>query len=462
MSLSLDDTIVALASAPGGSYEGIIRLSGPRVEQVLDGMLAKPLASFLTNQEGRIPASVVVQAEFRLPEARTAPATIYWWRTERSYTRQPLAEVYLPGSSPLLDLAVRRLCAAGARLARPGEFTLRAFLAGRLDLPQAEAVLGVIEARDQQELETALTQLAGGLSHRLAEVRNQLLDLLAHLEAGLDFVDEDIEFITREELQRQVDEGAALVEQVSRQLAARSETSGTMPRVVLLGEPNAGKSSLLNALAGAEAAIVSPIAGTTRDYLSRVVAWGNQPVQLIDTAGIEAVAADDSIDAVAQTLGKRQHEQADVQLVCLDGSQPLSPAARSLLTQPSIAPRVIVFTKGDLPPVLDREALPSPALLTSAATGAGLEELRQAITAALARSPSETRVVAATAVRCQASLQAAAASLAAAAELVRRGASEEWIAAELRLALDELGQVIGAVYTDDILDRVFSRFCIGK
>jgi tRNA modification GTPase len=461
MSLPIDDTIVALASAPGGSYEGIIRLSGPDVvailERVWDGQ-GRGL-------DHRSPA--VLEGTFRFErdtgrEVRI-PAMVYLWPTARSYTRQPLAELYLAGSPPLLDLAVRVLCQQGARLARPGEFTLRAFLAGRLDLTQAEAVLGVIEARDQSELQTALAQLAGGLSGQLAELRNQLLDLLAHLEAGLDFVDEDIEFITREELQSQVAAAATKVQRIADQLQTRNETSATAPRVVFMGEPNAGKSSLLNALAGAPAALVSPIAGTTRDYLVKLVTIGSRQVQLIDTAGIEAVAAEDVVAADAQALSSQQHQQADLLLLCIDSSRPLSPWTREELMHVPPVPRIVVATKTDQAGgTPDLTSFTPSVIHTSSHTGAGLDDLRSAIAAALDQPVSDTLVVPSTALRAGASLQAAATALATAADLANNAASEEWIAAELRLALDELGQILGAVYTDDILDRVFSRFCIGK
>lgn len=458
MSLAIDDTIVALASAPGGSYEGIIRLSGPAVVAVLEKVW---------NAGGlRSKTPVVLTGNLRLASEYRAevllPALLYLWPTSRSYTRQPLAEIYLPGSPPLLDLVVRTLCQHGARLARPGEFTLRAFLAGRLDLTQAEAVLGVIEANNAAELQTALTQLAGGLSHQLTGLRNQLLDLLAHLEAGLDFVDEDIEFITRYDLQNQVSTAARTVQNIVDQLQSRNETSALAPRVVLLGEPNAGKSSLLNALAGSTAAIVSPVAGTTRDYLVRLVTIGNQQVQLVDTAGVEDASRHDTISGDAQSLGRDQHRQADLQLLCIDASQPLSDWSRSQLASAVATPRIIVWTKSDRGTASERPPLPCPALFTSAITGVGLDELRAAIATAVQQAQSETRVVASTAIRCRTSLQAAAAAFSAAAELATNGGGEEWVAAELRLALTELGEVIGAVYTDDILDRVFSRFCIGK
>lgn len=455
MSLDIDDTIVALASAPGGSYEGIVRLSGPAVVASLQklwdtGEIQSKSPAVLT---GRLRVQSESRGDVYLP------AMVYLWPTARSYTRQPLAEIYLPGSPPLLDLAIRTFCKHGARLARPGEFTLRAFLAGRLDLTQAEAVLGVIDARDATELQTALAQLAGGLSSKLTELRNQLLDLLAHLEAGLDFVEDDIEFITRADLQSQVAAAATAVQTIADQLQSRGEVSSSVPRVVLLGEPNAGKSSLLNALAGSAAALVSPVAGTTRDYLVRLLDLGDLKIQLIDTAGVEDSLTHGAIATEAQALGHTQHQQADLQLLCIDASQPISSWSQTQLTNSSAVSRLIVRTKCDL--ATDLESI-SFSYITSATTGQGLGELRAAIVTALNQPATETRALTSTAIRCSASLQAAAATLTAAAELAASGASEEWIAAELRLALDDLGQVVGAIYTDDILDRVFSRFCIGK
>jgi len=213
------------------------------------------------------------------------PCDAYVWRDGQSYTGQPIVEVHTIGSPPLLQIVLRALCATGARLAGPGEFTLRAFLAGRIDLTQAEAVLAVIDAHDPQDLNVALGQLAGGLARPLHRLREALLDLLAHVEAGFDFADEELPFIEREELDRQLgaanDEVAAIV----RQLALRGEPID-MARAVLVGRPNAGKSSLFNALAGDHAALVSEHPGTTRDYLVAELDLDGLKCRLIDTAGL--------------------------------------------------------------------------------------------------------------------------------------------------------------------------------
>jgi tRNA modification GTPase len=279
----LDDTIAAIASPPGGAARGIVRISGPeslacvaRFVQANDGQPMSPR---------RAPRAVA--GTFCAPGRHaTLPCDVYLWATKSrgSYTGQPLAELHTIGSPPLLQLVLRSLCAAGARPAEPGEFTLRAFLAGRIDLCQAEAVLGVIEAAGPQELHVALSQLAGGLSRPLQSLRNSLLDLLAHVEAGFDFADEDLAFVPREELDRQLAEAEGSVEAILAQTIARSEPPDVV-RAVLVGRPNAGKSSLFNALARMPAALVSDHPGTTRDYLVADLDLGGVKCRLIDLAG---------------------------------------------------------------------------------------------------------------------------------------------------------------------------------
>ena len=446
--LDLDDTIAAIASAPGGALRGIVRLSGPQVVQVVRLVFAPDQPQALA----AISAPSLVRGQLTLPrDLPSCPATLYLWPTERSYTRQPSAELHLPGSPPLLEAALEAVCQAGARLARPGEFTLRAFLAGRLDLTQSEAVLGVIDARGQAELETSLAQLAGGLARPLHDLRQRLLDLLAHLEAGLDFVDEDIEFITAQELTRELAAAAGQVQAIADQLQKRGE-AGRLPRVVLVGRPNAGKSSLFNALTGGEPAIVSPIAGTTRDYIACRVQLAGSECLLIDTAG-ETAHPEGPIAAAAQAAMREQIEQADLKLMCVDSA---NPAADEDVRQAGGRPELLVWTKCDL--AAAREA----GIATSSRSGQGIAELRRAIARALSMAPVESTAVTGTAERCRDSLRLAAESLDRAAGTAKANLGEELVAAEVRTALDALGQVVGAVYTEDVLDRVFSRFCIGK
>ncbi len=467
MTFPLDDTIAAVASAPGGAARGIVRMSGPRVV----ACLRRCFVATAGKKVDAVDRPAVIVGELRLAAPLAAlPCDLYLWPTSRSYTRQPSAELHTLGSPPLLEAALAAVCDAGARLAEPGEFTLRAFLAGRLDLTQAEAVLGVIDAQSRRELDIALTQLAGGLAGPLADIRSRLLDLLAHLEAGLDFVEEDIEFITAAELQTQLGIAADAVREAADKLTLRGETPDAW-RVALVGWPNVGKSSLLNALVQDAAALVSPAAGTTRDYVRRRVAWDDFPVELIDTAGVEAQAAH-SIAAAAQAMTAQQRAQAHLTLLCLDASRPpnaweqeqlanwLSSNTQTEIRNPQFpSPLLVVLTKSDIPGVLTLDA---PHLAVSSVTGAGLDLLRRAMREAVTAAWQETSVVAGTAIRCRESLRLAAESLARAHEVAASQRGQELVAAEVRIALDELGKVAGHVYTDDLLDRIFSRFCIGK
>lgn len=451
--MNVDDTIAAVATAPGGAYRGIVRISGPAVVACMQ-------ASF--RSRGPKPLQVrwptVLSGRLALGEPLgDVPCDLYLWPGTRSYTRQPLAELHTVGSPPILQAAVRSVCAAGARLAGPGEFTLRAFLAGRLDLTQVEAVLAVIDAGSRTELDVALRQLAGGLAGPLQHLRDRLLDLLAHVEAGLDFVDEDLEFITPAELLRELDDAAAGLTRLARQMASRGHADEQF-RVVLLGWPNVGKSSLMNALVGQPAALVSPHAGTTRDYLTRPVNLGGLDCRLIDTAGWDTDTGG-AIAQSAQALAAQQAEQAHVQLFCLDATRHLNAWEREVLAGPSPAHRILVLTKTD---GLRATDLQLDAIPTSSCTGTGLEELRQAIGQRISRALASADVVAGTALRCRESLRRAGDAVELARQAAADDAGDELVAAELRGALDELAQVVGAVYTEDVLDRIFSRFCIGK
>lgn len=453
--MNVDDTIVAVASAPGGAFRGIVRISGPQTVACLKRLFQSGTAIDLeqVRQPQVLPGHLFVSDEIG-----PLPCDLCLWPSQRSYTRQPSAEVHTIGSPPLLDAAVQTLCGAGARLAQPGEFTLRAFLAGRLDLTQAEAVLGVIDAQSQRELDAALSQLAGGLAKPLQTLRDRLLDLLAHLEAGLDFVEDDIEFISTAELTGQLDEAITQVQTLAEQMRQRQSQTANH-RVALVGWPNVGKSSLLNALSGEDTAIVSEVAGTTRDYLTKRATIGGLDCLLIDTAGFEA-ARSEHLTVAAQAMTDTQAGQAHLCLFCIDASRPLNDWETARIGQIQSAEHLFVLTKVDAP---RQTNFAGQAVPTSSLTGTGIDELRAAIAARLtARSSGESGTVAGTAVRCYASLCLAEEGL----QRARRAAAESWgeeiVAAEIRVALDELGTVVGAVYTDDVLDRIFSRFCIGK
>lgn len=456
MTYDVEDTVAAIASAPGGAARGILRVSGPGLVACLQGCFVLRAARGWS--ESPLPRSV--PADIRLaPPLSHVSGDLYIWPKRRSYTGQPSAEFHMPGSPPLLEAALEAVCQAGARVAEPGEFTMRAFLAGRVDLIQAEAVLGVIQSRSQVELRTALRQLAGGLSQPLAELRNQLLELLAHLEAGLDFADERIEFIGSEQLCRQLGEVAGVVSRLAARMDSRS-VANDEPRVVLRGWPNVGKSSLFNALIEANGALVSADAGTTRDYVTARMDLRGFGCILVDTAGTDLDGGADSLRAAAQSATSDQFAQADLQLLCLDASRSLNTWELAELQQPSAA-RIAVATKVDAARdgVLDGVA----AVRTSSKQGHGLEQLRRKIHQYfMERASADDAILRGTAIRCGESLRQAAILLQSARQAAHGSLGEELVAADIRSALDEIGSVAGVVYTDDILDRIFSRFCIGK
>lgn len=449
---AIDETIAAIASAPGHAERGVIRISGNQTSAVLqsvfefEGVLDPKIAR---RNDGRI----VFEGSLGVA------ASAYLWPTQRSYTGQPMAELHLPGSPALLEMTLEAIFKLGARPAERGEFTLRSFLAGRIDLPQAEAVLGVIDAFDFQELNVALRQLAGGLSGQVTSLRTALIEILADVEAGLDFIEEDIEFIKLDDLLAQLATCRDTVARLYEQATDRMQSTGRL-RVVLAGFPNAGKSTLFNRLTANELALVSEEVGTTRDYLCSDVSFHGLAIELIDTAGWETAAQ--GIGQLAQVFRSEQVAKADLIVWCsaLDVSE--SDHARELdcLNQLSGRAVLIVKTKSDLAGSREAE---SSELQISAETGAGVSRLTQAITEKFSvPSQGERQLVSSTASRSRDSLRRALASLGHAIEAAQHQIGDELIAMEIRESLQHLGEIVGAVYTDDVLDRVFSRFCIGK
>lgn len=439
-----DDTIVAVSSAPGAGERAIVRVGGPRAREAVGRVFAA--------ENPEPPARRLIPGHLTLSGVHSPiPADLYVFAGPRSYTGQDVAELHTVGSPPLVERLVADLLAAGARPARPGEFTLRAFLAGKLDLPRAEAVHAVVAAGTDADLTAALAQLAGGVTQPLHAVRDDLLDLLADLEAALDFADEDIEFVGKGDAMLRVSAALARLANLRRQLDGR-EVSGRAVRVALVGAPNAGKSSLFNALTGNAAALVSPEAGTTRDYLTAPLVLGGVGVELIDTAGWAAAA--DTIEAQAQRLGAEQVTRADVVVWCAEPGTAFDPADAARLAATG-AEVVRVRTKADLFPAESGEVVSA-----SVVRSAGVDALREVLTervGSLARPP-----LAPSQSRCRHHLDACAADLRAAHRHLALDDPPELTALAVRGAVGQLGELVGAVYTNDLLDRIFSRFCIGK
>jgi tRNA modification GTPase len=378
---------------------------------------------------------------------------IWAWRSSagRSYTGDESVELHIPGNPLLARMLLDEMIRLGARTAEAGEFTARAFFNGRMDLSQAEGVAAMVAAANSAELDAARRLMAGELSRRLRPTLEKIASLLALLEAEIDFSDQDVRFISEADLNNSID---ALNDQLGELLknSPRFSRLSHDPRIVLAGRPNAGKSTLLNALSQSARAVVSPTAGTTRDALSAQVALNRGLITLVDIAGLEEPATAE-IESHMRRRALEELEQADAVVLVHDITDTLPP-----LNIPR-NPDFTVFTKSDLrisPSVAAATEGRGEGLQVSARTGAGLDQLRSALDT-LAFGSSVNTELALTSRHIQ-SLEATIASLSRA----RDCSATELVAAELRSALDHLGQVLGEVTPDDILGRVFSTFCIGK
>lgn len=444
--LIFDDTIVAPATSLGaGGLRSILRLTGPQTFALLPPILASELA---------VPKGPFVKTvSLRWEQAdRTLSALLLGWPGKRTSTGDPTAELHFLAAPPLLADLQAMLVASGARLARPGEFTLRAFLAGKVDLLQAEGILGLVHADEQETLRAAIDQRTGGLSRPVIAVRDELLNLLADVEAGLDFVDEDISFISNQALAETTGTAADSLRQLRGDLDHRAKAS-ELPRVVLVGLPNAGKSSLFNALVESEHALVSDQAGTTRDYLSAEVHLGDLAIELVDTAGIEA--ATDLIMAQAGTAREQVRRGAALIVHCRSLTEteledPIPPAG---------CPVLEVHTKCDLAP--DPPNNQSDTIGVSVHEPETLQILKSSISARLDQSGFVQQATPLS-LRCRESLTQAIDSLEDLLAGLEADGEMELAAVHLREAISQLGSIVGTVYTEDLLDRIFSRFCIGK
>jgi tRNA modification GTPase len=462
MRFDTESTICAIATGSEGAYRGAIRVTGAHaVSVVAKAFPNRPESTWTSN------GAVRFQETICLDRLGLLPVDIFVWPDSRSYTGQPSVELHCLGNTIVLQSIQARLIECGAVLAQPGEFTLRAFLAGRLDLTQCEAVLGVIHAANDRSLSIALSQLAGGLSQPLSELRRSLVNLLADIEAGLDFVDEDIAFISKSQISDRLASARLVVESLLQQMESRAAQTVQL-QVAIVGAPNAGKSSLVNAIAEQNVSIVSSEPGTTRDYVRIRLDLDGVQIDILDTAGIEE-ADSTTPRGMAQQFTREQIDQADLILTCLsvedgDDDGDAEAWANSHLLKNPKTQTWLLHTKCDL--IAGRSANHHRSqrdFLLSTRERASIERLIQALRAwALEQQESVNQVVPITAARCQASLTNAIQAIAHAQEATLQSRGDEIIASEIRLALEEIGLVAGTVYTDDILDALFSRFCIGK
>lgn len=453
------DTIAAISTPLGEGGIGIVRVSGPEAEAIAR-RLFRP-----RQPRGRLLSHRLYLGQIVAPGSRESidEVLLTCMRGPRTYTREDVVEIHCHSGWGVLQRLLEAVLECGARLARPGEFTLRAFLSGRLDLTQAEAVLEVIQARTAQGVRVAGEHLQGGLGRRLQEIRATLLDLLARVEAGLDFPEETGEVPGAEML--------AVLEPAREALEALAAThrEGRLLKegllVVIAGRPNVGKSSLLNRLLARERAIVTEIPGTTRDLVEEVITLAGVAVRFSDTAGLRP--AQDRVEELGIKRTRERLAQADLFLYLVDGSRPLSPEVRQDLEELGARPGLAVINKIDLPQELAADELqtatPLPVLKISALTGAGIASLKEKIVALTLKGALDTRGEMVTLARHHRHLSQCLNFLGQARTLLEEdGAPWELAALELQEAIRELGEITGQEVGDEVLDRIFGEFCLGK
>jgi tRNA modification GTPase len=462
---STADTITAIATPPGRGGIGVVRIAGPDAEAIARRLLGRtrPL-------EPRHATLATVTASSFTPNGRARPidqVIATWFRAPHSYTGDDVVEIAAHGSPPVLRQIVARAMEEGARLAEPGEFTLRAYLNGRLDLAQAEAVADLIEAVTPLQARAAMDQLDGTLTGRIGLIDARLFDLIARLEASLDFPEEGFHFVTAPDVVRDLTTIAADLDDLARD-GQRGRVIREGVTVALAGRPNVGKSSLFNRLVGADRAIVTAAPGTTRDVLAADADVDGVRVTFVDAAGLREAA--DEIEAEGVRRAKAVHDVAQLVLVVLDRSEPLTAEDRALLVDAGDrrggprAARLVVVNKSDRPAAWRADRLQNAAstVIVSAKTGEGIDELRGRIVQELTGREPVSDVPAITNARHLGLVDTARVAVGRAVSAIRDGATEEMVVAELVLAREALEAIAGRRAPDDLLHHVFARFCVGK
>jgi len=442
------DTIAAISTPIGECGIGIVRLSGREALPIVQRLFSRKL------ENRRLVYGHIVDPD---SAEMVDEVLVAYMKAPHTYTREDIVEIDCHGGAiPLqriLGLALRQ----GARLANPGEFTLRAFLNGRIDLAQAESVLDVIQSKTQASLRLAMQGLDGKLSEPVREVRRSLMDILAYLAARIDFPEDEVaEQDVREPLEKA---RSALQQLVANADAGMVYRQGV--RTAIVGRPNVGKSSLLNRLLRQSRAIVTPIPGTTRDTLEETVNLKGVPFLLIDTAGI--MESNNVVEALAVERSRKAITQADFVLLVIDTSEPLTQSDRGLIDLLSEKTVLVAANKGDLPRRADMDELPWLQVSTSALTGEGLEGLETAmVNSVLGGKVVTSDALLVTNPRHKEALQRAERHLRLARAALEENLPDDFVTIDLTAALNALGEITGEAVTDELLDIIFSRFCIGK
>jgi len=442
------DTIAAVATAPGRAGIGVVRVSGPAVRAVIAGMLDRVL-----------PPRVATLCDFRDANGDTLDRGLaLYFPGPESYTGEDVLELHGHGGPAVLQLILRRCLNLGARPAQPGEFTRRAFLNDKLDLAQAESVADLIDASSEAAARGAMRSLAGEFSARIAQLAGEVMELRARVEATLDFPDEEIDFLQRGDAFKRLARLRAALGEIQR-AAEQGRILREGARCVLIGQPNVGKSSLLNCLAGDEIAIVTEFPGTTRDPLLHELAIDGVPVHVIDTAGLRD--SEEPVEKIGIARAWREIGEADIALLVVDVTRGIAAADRAILARlPNNIKHIFIFNKidlsGEVASVYERDGRVE--VRVSAKSGAGIEMLRASILKAVGWHPAEEAQFMAR----ERHLRALKLADDALARATTQAEAIELFAEELRLAQEALGEITGRVSADDVLGEIFSRFCIGK
>ncbi len=456
----LHDTIAAIATPLGQSGIGIVRVSGPLCETLARKAFRPRRASH------PLPSHRLCYGEVVDPSngAFVDEALVALMRAPRTYTREDCLEIQAHGGMRILQDILRVILSGGARMAEPGEFTLRAFLNGRIDLVEAEAVVDIIQARSHASLAAAQRQLTGEHSRSLRTITEELLDALSHLEATIDFPEEEIPDANIGSLIEIVSRAATSIHEWI-QLFERGRLTREGASVMIIGAPNVGKSCLFNAILGFERAIVTDIPGTTRDLVDSWMEWRGLPVRAIDTAGLRE--ARDPIEEEGHRLLLARLQEVDLVIWVMDASQPLGSFKEGVEAWIQGTPCVVALNKSDLPPRISEREIPSflkswPVVRTSAKERTGIQELLDSAHGLLMGTPVSEGLLF-THVRHKLLLEQCLQHLLATADSLKRSSSyPELAASDLRSAVGLLQEILGERASDDVLDRIFSRFCIGK